>query len=252
MMLQHKDGEIKQYTQLLEEKKQELIKKQQALDLMQHRPTPKPRTSINTESQTITDLRQQLAKERKLRETSEERNREMRTKLEKASLDANAVMFSKSNEEITRLTGEISELRADNERLQDEVFSIRSKDQNAERRIVLLEEELKKAESKAQARNEDGTMELLRENDELKKMINQKKHDIEQYWRDFDQQKKEIEHWRRESGHQKREIDQWRKESDLLKRELEQAKREDHDRVSINWHYKVSVGTVVIVIKAKV
>lgn len=240
VMLQQKDGQIQQYTQLLEEKKQELIKKQQALDLMQHRPTPKPRTSINSDSQTVSELRQQLAKERKLRETGEERNRELRTKLEKASMDANAVMVSKSNEEITRLTGEISELRAENERLQGEVFSIRSKDQNAERRIALLEEELKKAESKAQSRNEDGTMELLRENDELKKVINQKKHDIEQYWRDFDQQKREIEHWRRES--------------DLLKRELEQAKREDHDRVSINWHYKVPVGTctVAIVIKAKV
>ena len=227
MMLQHKDGEIKQCTQLLEEKKQELIKKQQALDLMQHRPTPKPRTSISTESQTITDLRQQLAKERKLRETSEERNREMRTKLEKASMDANAVMFSKSNEEITRLTGEISELRAENERLQDEVFSIRSKDQNAERRIVLLEEELKKAESRAQSRNEDVTMQLMRENDELKKIINQKKREIEQYWRDIEQQKREIERWMRES--------------DRSKRELEQAKREDHERVSINWHYKVHV-----------
>lgn len=237
MMLQHKDGEIQQYTRLLEDKKQELIKKQQALDLMQHRPTPKPRTSISTESQTISDLRQQLAKERKLRETSEERNREMRTKLEKASMDANAAMFSKSNEEIAQLTGEISELKAENERLQDEVFSIRSKDQNAERRIALLEEELKKAESKAQSRNEDGTMQLMRENDELKRMINQKKHDIEQYWRDIEQQKRESDHWRRESDHQKREIEQCRKESDLLKRELEQAKREDHDRVSINWRY---------------
>ena len=214
MMLQHKDGEIQQFTQLLEEKKTELFKKQQALDLMQHQLTPNIK-SISSVPQTVPDLRQQLAKERKLRETSEERNRELRTKLEKASMDAN--VFSKSYEEITR---EISELRAENERLQDEVLFIRSKDQNAEKRLALLEEELKKAESKAQSRNEDGTEQLLRENDELKKMINQRKNVIEQYWRDIEQQKRENE--------------QWRKESDLLRRELEQAKREDHERVSIN------------------
>ena len=209
MMLQQKDREIQQYTQLLEEKGHELIKKQQALDLMQHRPTPKPRTSISSDWQTVSELRQQLAKERKLRETNEEHNRELKTELEKASVDANAAMLSKSNEEIAQLTGAISELKAEKERLQS---AIRSKDQNAESRIALLEEELKKAESKAQARNEDGTMELLRENDELKRMIDQQKYNIEQHWRDIEQQKREIEHWRRES---------------------EQIK-EDRERVSIN------------------
>ena len=211
-MLQQKDREIQQYTQLLEEKGHELNKKQQALDLMQHRPTPKPRKSISSDTQTVLELQQQLAKERKLRETSEKHNRELETELEKASMDASAAMFSKSNEEIVQLTGEISELKAENERLQSEVFSIRSKDQNAERRIAMLEEERKKAESEAQSRNEDGTKQLLRENDELKKMIDQQKHNIEQYWRDIEQQKREIEDWRKES---------------------EQVK-EDHERVSIN------------------
>ena len=209
MMLQQKDREIQQYTRLLEEKGHELIKKQQALDLMQHRPTPKPRTSISSDSQTVSELRQQLAKERKLRETNEEHNRELKTELEKASVDANAAKFSKSNEEIAQLTGAISELKTENERLQS---AIRSKDQNAESRIALLEEELKKAESKAQSRNEDGTKQLSRENDELKRVIDQQKYNIEQYWRDIEQQKREIEHWRRES---------------------EQVK-EDHERVSIN------------------
>ena len=86
-MLRDKDAHLERLTQ-------ELIQKQKTIDIMQHRPVPKPRTNIHVPDpqmvkemeelkQQLTDARQLLQNEKKYRETSEQRNRELRSKLEK-------------------------------------------------------------------------------------------------------------------------------------------------------------------------
>ena len=126
-LLREKDAEIVRLNQLIESKKRDLIEKQGTIDSLHHRPVPKPRPRTSAELQDtkrqLAELQETLSKERKHRETGEQRTRELRTKLETLSIGASISKGSKADEEIARLSAEISQLKEQNDNLKYETQS---------------------------------------------------------------------------------------------------------------------------------
>ena len=95
--LKEKDAQLQQMETLRLKLTQELIEKQTAIDSLQHRPIPKPRThvvdpqimqQIAELKQQLDEARQQLQREKNFREISEQWNRNRLSKLEKMVQEA--------------------------------------------------------------------------------------------------------------------------------------------------------------------
>ena len=160
LLLQQKDVEIAQLQQSIENKKRDLIEKQGTIDSLHHRPIPKPRTAVpdpqmakelqvtkkelQERTRQLTEVQDTLSKERKHRETGEQRTRELRTKLESMSIEANVSKTSRpdarltSENEIARLTSERSQLNDQIEALKRELYDARSNGQNKEQELSQL------------------------------------------------------------------------------------------------------------------
>ena len=118
--LKEKDAQLQQMETLRLKLTQELIEKQTAIDSLQHRPIPKPRTHV-VDPQQIAELkqqlgeaRQQLQREKNYRETSEQRNRDLRSKLEKTTEESIA-----SNSRLQTAESENAQLRRERKTVSD-------------------------------------------------------------------------------------------------------------------------------------
>ena len=145
IMLQKKDAEIQQLSQMVEDRKRDLVQKQMALDSLQHRPVPKPRTAVTdpqmvkelaeTKAQLI-EMQKEVMNERRFRETAEQRARELRTKIELLEMEASKAPS------VTELNMKIDKLRDENDSLKDEVYRMNSKGQYAHEEISRLKREI--------------------------------------------------------------------------------------------------------------
>lgn len=177
-LLQQKDAEIAQLQQSIENKKRDLIDKQGTIDSLQHRPVPKPRTAVSiSDSQMakelqdtkrqLAELQDTLSKERKHRETGEQRTRELRTKLESMSIEANVSKTSRADEEISRLTSVTSHLKDQIETLKRELYEAQSKGQNTEYELSQLRSNYERVVREGENAERRLQMELKVANDDI-------------------------------------------------------------------------------------
>ena len=208
LLLQQKDVEIAQLQQSIENKKRDLIEKQGTIDSLHHRPIPKPRMAVpdpqmakelqvtkkelletqqelQERTRQLTEVQDTLSKERKHRETGEQRTRELRTKLESMSIEANVSKTSRpdarltSENEIARLTSERSQLNDQIEALKRELYDARSNGQNKEQELSQLRSNYDRVVREGE--NAERRLQLdLREANDAKLVLKKAKESIEQ------------------------------------------------------------------------